>query len=105
MNMIEKRSSERRPFRCDIQCQAGGQIYPATGLNISEGGLSFMTDAPVSIGAEVMMRYRPREEDPLIAFKVVICWWTGKRVGARFGQLPEEYVEILRHQWEIAQAG
>ena len=51
MHTIEKRTSERRPFRCDIQVEAGGQTFPAQGLNISEGGVSFVTNAPVSIGA------------------------------------------------------
>ncbi|HET7184527.1 MAG TPA: PilZ domain-containing protein [Terriglobales bacterium] len=100
------RASERWPIRCEIRCQAGDQTFEAESFDISENGMSFITDAHLPVDSEVELRYRLHPEDPLIIVRVLVRSQVGNRVGVQFLDLKHEHRErLLQHRARVAYAG
>jgi len=94
--MEERRASERWSVRCEIRCKAGDQVFEAESFDVSEDGVSFMTDAQLPLDTEAELRYRLQAEDPLIVVRVVIRYQVGRRCGAKFLDLKHEHREQLQ---------
>jgi hypothetical protein len=100
------RASERWPIRCEIHCKAGDQVFEAESFDVSEDGMSFLTDAQLPVNSEAVLHYRPRAEDPLIIVRVLVRSQVGRRVGVQFLDLRHEHRESLRrHRASAAAAG
>ena len=100
------RASERWPIRCEIHCQAGDQVFQAESFDVSENGMSFLTDAQLPVNSEAILHYRPHADDPLIVVRVLVRSQVGKRVGVQFLDLKHEHREHLRrHKARVAAAG
>jgi len=90
------RASERWPIRCEIHCKAGDQVFEAESFDVSEDGMSFLTDAQLPVNSEAILHYRPNPEDPLIVVRVLVRSQVGRRVGVQFLDLKHEHREALR---------
>ena len=90
------RASERWPIRCEIHCTAGDQVFHAESFDVSENGMSFLTDAQLPVDSEAILHYRPHAEDPLIVVRVLVRSQVGRRVGVQFLDLKHEHREHLR---------
>jgi hypothetical protein len=90
------RASERWPIRCEIHCQAGDQVFQAESFDVSEDGMSFLTDAQLPVNSEAVLHYRPNADDPLIVVRVLVRSQVGRRVGVQFLDLKHEHRENLR---------
>ena len=100
------RTSERWPIRCEIHCQAGDQVFQAESFDVSEDGMSFLTDAKLPVNSEAVLHYRPHAEDPLIVVRVLVRSQVGRRVGVQFLDLKHEHREHLRqHKARAAATG
>ena len=82
--MAERRAAERWPIRCEIHCQAGDQVFQAESFDVSEDGVSFLTDAHLPINSEAVLHFRIHPDDPLIVVRVLVRWQSGRRVGVQF---------------------
>lgn len=98
------RASERWPIRCEIHCQAGDQVFGAESFDVSEEGMSFLTDAQLPVNREAVLHYRPHAEDPLIIVRVLVQYQVGRRVGVQFLDLKHEHREALRKHRTRAKA-
>ncbi len=100
------RLSERWPIRCEIHCEAGDQVFQAESFDVSEDGMSFLTDAHLPVNSEAVLHYRPHAEDPLIVVRVLVRSQVGNRVGVQFLDLKHEHREHLRkHRARSQSAG
>ena len=100
------RASERWSIRCEIHCQAGDQVFQAESFDISENGMSFLTDSHLPVDTEAILHVRPHADDPLIVVRVLVRSQVGKRVGVQFLDLKHEHRETLRqHRARSAAAG
>jgi hypothetical protein len=90
------RASERWPIRCEIHCKAGDQVFQAESFDVSEDGMSFLTDAQLPVNSEAVLHYRPQAEDPLIVVRVLVRSQVGRRVGVQFLDMKHEHREALR---------
>jgi hypothetical protein len=91
--MLERRASPRFPIRCDIQCEAGTQVFQAQAFDLSEDGMSFFTVTTLPINTEAVLRWRLRPDDPLITARVLIRHQSAGRVGVKFLDLTHEQHE------------
>jgi PilZ domain len=82
--MEDRRASPRRPIRCEIQCEAGTQVFEAQAFDLSENGISFFTLATLPMNSEVILRYRLSPDDPLVTARVRVRQQVGQRVGVQF---------------------
>ncbi len=101
-NMAERRTSERWPIRCEIHCHAGDQVFQAESFDVSEDGVSFLTDAHLPLNSEAILHYRPHPDDPLIVVRVLVRSQSGRRVGVKFLDLKHEHRETLRKHRSLA---
>jgi hypothetical protein len=93
-------------MRCEIHCQAGDQVFQAESFDVSEDGISFLTDAQLPVNSEAILRYRIRRDDPLIVVRVLVRFQSGRRVGVQFLDFKHEDRERLRaHRVRSAGAG
>ncbi len=88
--MPERRASPRFPIRCEIQCEAGIQVFEAQSFDLSEDGISFFTTATLPVDTEAVLRYRLGPDDPLITVRVIVRQQAGSRFGAQFLDLKHE---------------
>jgi hypothetical protein len=88
--MENRRASPRRPIRCEIQCEAGTQVFQAQAFDLSEDGISFFTLATLPVDSEAVLRYRLSPDDPLITARVRVRQQVGQRVGVQFLDLKPE---------------
>jgi hypothetical protein len=104
--MAGTRASERWPIRCEIHCQAGDQVFQAESFDVSENGMSFLTDAQLPVDSEAILHYRPHADDPLIIVRVLVRSQVGRRVGVQFLDLKHEHrATLLKHQYRANAAG
>jgi hypothetical protein len=104
--MPEVRASERWPIRCEIHCKAGDLVFQAESFDVSENGMSFLTDAHLLVNSEAILHYRPHPDDPLIIVRVLVRSQVGNRVGVQFLDLKHEHRETLRqHRARSTAAG
>ncbi len=92
----ERRASERWPIRCEIHCRTGDQVFQAEAFDVSEDGVSFLTDAHLPVNTEATLHYRIHPDDPLIVTRVLVRSQKGRRVGVQFLDLKHEHRERLR---------
>ncbi len=92
----ERRASERWRVRCEIHCRTGDQVFEAESFDVSEEGVSVLTDANLPVNSEAILRYRLRPDDPLIVARVLVRSQKGRRVGVKFLDLKHEHREQLR---------
>ncbi len=95
--MAERRASERWPIRCEIHCHTGDQVFQAESFDVSEDGVSFLTDAHLPVNSEAILHYRLHPDDPLIVVRVLVRSQSGRRVGVKFLDLKHEHRETLRN--------
>ena len=103
--MEERRTSERWPFRCELRCKAGNQVFQAESIDVSEDGVSFLTDAQLPLNSEAILQYRVHVDDPLIVVRVAVRWQDGRRVGVQFLDFKQEHHELLRKHRARAASG
>lgn len=88
--MEERRASPRVPIRCEIQVEAGTQVFQAQAFDLSEDGISFFTLATLPVNSEAVLRYRLSPDDPLVTARVIVRQQVGNRVGVQFLDLKHE---------------
>lgn len=104
--MAERRTSERWPIRCEIHCKTGDQVFQAESFDVSEDGVSFLTEAHLPVNSEAILHFRPHADDPLIVVRVLVRSQTGRRVGVKFLDLKHEHRESLhKHRDRTQSAG
>jgi hypothetical protein len=94
--MEERRASRRWPMRCEIRCHAGNQVFMAESFDVSEDGISFLTDAQLAINSEAILHCRVQADDPLMVVRVLVRSQVGGRVGVKFLDLRHQDRERLR---------
>jgi hypothetical protein len=94
--MKERRASQRWPVRCEIRCHAGGHVFQAESFDISEDGISFLTDARLPVNSEAILHCRIHADDPLMVVRVLVRSQVDRRVGVKFLDLKREHRDRLR---------
>ncbi len=91
MRVGERRRDERRPFESHIEMQVSGEIYWLTvaSRNLSQGGLSFVTAVPLSIGETICLGLRLSGEGEQLIVEARVRSVTARQndfvVGVEFG--------------------
>jgi hypothetical protein len=94
--MAERRASERWPIRCEIRCHAGDHVFRAESFDVSEDGISFLTDARLPVNSEAILHCRIHADDPLMVVRVLVRSQVDRRVGVKFLDLNRQGRELLR---------
>ncbi len=102
--MEERRAFERWPIRCQIHCHAGERVFQAESFDVSEDGLSFLTDTCLPVNSEAVAHLRIHRDDPLMVVRVLVRSQVGRRVGVKFLDLKHEHRAYLRSYVSKAKA-
>jgi hypothetical protein len=103
--MEERRASARWLIRCEIRCHAGGHVFQAESFDISEDGISFLTDARLPVNSEAILHCRIHADDPLMVVRVLVRSQVDRRVGVKFLDLRHQDRDRLRRGRDRAAAG
>ncbi len=94
--ITSKRAAARFPVRCQIHCAAGDQTFVAESFDLSEDGMSFVTDADLPVNSEAVLQYHLHPEDPQVTVRVLVRYRHGDRVGVQFLDLHHEHRERIK---------
>jgi hypothetical protein len=94
--MEERRASRRWLMQCEIRCHAGDQIFEAESFDVSEDGISFLTDAQLPVNSEAILHCRIHADDPLMVVRVLVRSQVDRRVGVKFLDLKHQDRESLQ---------
>ena len=78
------RLSVRKLIRCSIEGESGNETFDAQGFDMSEHGISFVTERKLPVNSELLLRYRLDDDGPMITARVRICRNAAGRYGAMF---------------------
>lgn len=98
----ERRAHPRQPVHFDIMYGQGDELTLTTAVDMSECGLSFISNAPIPVGTELDMRLliRPENQEDTIRLKSRVIRSEQKRVGVVFENLKRADRERLHEYME-----
>ncbi len=94
--MQERRAFERWPIRCQVHCFARDFSFQAESFDVSEDGISFLTNTHLPVDSEAELQFRIAPDDPLIVARVLVRSQVGRRVGVQFLDFKHGNREFLR---------
>jgi c-di-GMP-binding flagellar brake protein YcgR len=82
----DRREYRRLPARFDVMYGRGEELTLTTSVDISEGGLSFLSKSPIPEGTELDMRLMiaPDNQEDMIELKSKVVRNEGKRTAVAF---------------------
>jgi len=94
----ERREYPRRPARFDLMYGRGEQLTLTTGVDISEGGLSFLSKSPIPEGTKLDMRLliSPEDQEDIIELKSKVIRNEDRRTAVAFEDLRRSDLQRLQ---------